>query len=279
VQTVMRLFRLSDMRNANEQSGDLTSLVWYTKLVYMADSPFSPARDAATEPRGNALYFILRDSIVRGELGPGVRLSEGETSRRFGVSRTPVREALARLHAEGFLEPRGSRTRTQLAVADFDEHQMFDVYDIVGTLEGTAARTIARMSKRTREDIAGTMDHWTARFAAAVASRPSDYGALFQNHGQFHEVLTASCRRPQLLTLLGTVRPLIDRYEYAYAPFVGTDHQVTVQEHNRITAALREGDADGAELAARANYVNGAERLAPAIRAAKARRIPPVVHS
>lgn len=236
-------------------------------------------RDAAAEPRASSLYRALRESIVRGQLGPGVRLSEGETSRRFGVSRTPVREALARLHAEGFLTPRGSRTRTQLVVADFDEDQMFDVYDIVGTLEGTAARTIAQMSKRVREDIAASMDQWTARFAAVVASRTHDYDALFHTHGQFHEVLTAACRRPQLVAMLGTVRQLIDRYEFAYAPFVGTDHAVTVLEHNRITTALRKGDADAAERAARANYVNSAERLAPAIRAAKARGLPPVVSS
>lgn len=256
----------------------LTSLFWYSKLVDMTDIA-NATHDAGTEPRANALYLALRDSIVRGQLGPGVRLSEAETSRRFGVSRTPVREALARLHAEGFLEPRGSRTRTQLAVADFDDQQMFDIYDIVGTLEGTAARTVARMSKRTREGIAATMDEWTVRFATAVATRPHDYEALFHNHGQFHEVLTAACRRPQLIAIIGAVRPLIDRYEYAYAPFVGTDHQVTVEEHNRITTAMRNGDADDAERAARANYVNGAERLAPALRAAKARRLPPVVNS
>ena len=244
----------------------------------MTDPAASP-RDAPTEPRANALYLALRDSIVRGELGPGVRLSEGETSRRFGVSRTPVREALARLHAEGFLEPRGSRTRTQLAVADFDEHQMFDVYDIVGILEGAAARTVARMSAREREDVAASMDRWTARFAAVVASRPLDFEALFHTHGQFHDALTAGCRRPQLVAMIGSVRQLIDRYEYAYAPLVGTDHQVTVQEHDRITAALRDGDPETAERAARANYLNSAERLAPAIRAVKARRLPPVVSS
>lgn len=235
--------------------------------------------DPEKEPRANALYFALRESIVRGELGPGVRLSEGETSRRFGVSRTPAREALARLHAEGFLEPRGSRTRTQLAVADFDEDQMFDVYDIVGTLEGTAARTVAGMPRRVRQDVAASMDACTARFTAVVASTPRDFEALFSTHGQFHDVLTAACWRPQLIALLGSIRPLIDRYEYAYAPFVGTDHRVTVQEHNRITAALRKGDPDAAERAARANYVNSAERLAPAIRAAKARRLPPVVNA
>jgi GntR family transcriptional regulator of vanillate catabolism len=245
-------------------------------LVDMTDLA-TPAPDAVSEPRAAHLYLALRDSIVRGQLGPGVRLSEGETSRRFGVSRTPVREALARLHAEGFLEPRGSRTRTQLAVADFDEHQMFDVYDIVGTLEGTAARTVAQMSERVRDDIAASMDQWTTRFVAAVASRPLDFEALFQTHGQFHHALTAACRRPQLVAMIESVRQLIDRYEYAYAPFVGTDHQVTVQEHNRITAALRVGDQEDAERAARANYLNSAERLAPAIRAAKARQLPPVV--
>jgi len=239
----------------------------------MVDMP----TDAPTEPRASTLYLTLRESIVRGQLGPGVRLAEGETSRRFGVSRTPVREALARLHAEGFLEPRGSRTRTQLAVSDFDEAQMFDVYDIVGTLEGTAARTVAGMSPRERKDIAASMDECTARFGGVVASRPHDFDALFHTHGQFHDVLTVACGRPQLVAMLGSVRPLIDRYEFAYAPFVGTDHQITVQEHGRITAALRDGDLEAAERAARANYVNSAQRLAPAIRAAKAKQLPPLV--
>jgi DNA-binding GntR family transcriptional regulator len=256
----------------------LPAELWYTKLVGM-NNLAAKLQDSTTERSASALYLALRDSIIRGQIGPGVRLSEGETSRRFGVSRTPVREALARLYAEGFLKPRGSRTRTQLAVAEFDENQMFDVYDIVGTLEGSAARTIARMPKRTREDIAATMDKWTARFSKSVAARTLNYEALFHNHGQFHEVLTLECGRPQLIALIGTVRPLIDRYEYAYAPFVGTDHKVTVEEHNRITSAIRGGKADDAERAARDNYVNGAERLAPAIRAAKARRLPPLVSS
>ena len=187
----------------------------------------------------------------------------------------PVREGLSRLHAEGFLETSCSRTRPQLATADFDEAQMFDVYDIVGTLEGAAARTIAGMSMRERKDVAAWMDECTARFGGVVASRPHDFDALFHAHGQFHDVLTNACGRPQLAAILESVRPLIDRYEFAYAPFVGTDHQVTVQEHGRITAALRDGDLQAAERAARANYVNSAQRLAPAIRAAKAKQLPP----
>jgi DNA-binding GntR family transcriptional regulator len=156
---------------------------------------------------------------------------------------------------------------------------MFDVYDIVGTLEGTAARTVARMSSRERGDVAAAMDECTRRFAAVVASTPFDFEALFHTHGGFHEALTEGCRRPGLIAMIGKARQLIDRFEYAYAPLVGTDHKVTVQEHDRITAALRKGDPDTAERAARANYVNSAERLAPAIRAAQARRLPPVVNS
>ena len=102
----------------------------------------------------------------------------------------PVREGLSRLHAEGFLQPTDSRT--PLAFADFDEAQMFDVYDIVGTLEGTAARTVAGMSVRERKDVAASMDECTARFGGVVASRPHDFDALFHAHRQFHDVLTTA---------------------------------------------------------------------------------------
>lgn len=217
------------------------------------------------EQRTDTLYLELRELIIRGRLGPGVRLSEGETARRFGVSRTPVRDALGRLHAEGFLVPRGSRTRTQLAVADLEPAAMRDLYDTIGTLESTAARTVAAMPRARRDAIADAMDRHTKAFAAELRRRPMNFDALFDTHGRFHVTLVEGCGRAYLQAIVANVRCLVDRYEYAYAPLVGTDHAATLREHAEITAAIRRGDAERAANAARANYTNSANRLEPAI--------------
>jgi DNA-binding GntR family transcriptional regulator len=61
------------------------------------------------------------------------------------------------------------------------------------------------------------------------------------------------------------IGPLVDRYEWFYAPLAGADLEVSVREHAAIIQAVRAADADAAELALRANWWNGADRLAEAI--------------
>ena len=84
--------------------------------------------------------IALRELVLRGELSPGDRVSELQMVERLGVSRTPVRTALAKLQDEGLLEPIPSGG---FAVKSFTEREVFEAIEIRGTLEGLGARLAA----------------------------------------------------------------------------------------------------------------------------------------
>ena len=85
-------------------------------------------------------YALLLDAIDRGACRPGERLVESELAERFGVSRTPVREALQRLETQGLV----ARDGRSLVVASLDHDQLGELYVVRAELEGLAARLAAQ---------------------------------------------------------------------------------------------------------------------------------------
>src|SRR5688572_6800620 len=83
----------------------------------------------------------LREMILSGELQPGQRITEAWLADRLGVSRTPVRNVLPGLAAEGYLEPVGRRG---FAVKDFSESESWEALELRSLLEGHAARLVAQ---------------------------------------------------------------------------------------------------------------------------------------
>jgi DNA-binding GntR family transcriptional regulator len=104
-----------------------------------------------------------------------------------------------------------------------------------------------------------------ASFRTEARRRPLDFDRLFERHDVFHRTLLERCAGPETRAVLETVRPRLDRYEWYYAPLIGPDFRATYAEHDAIIRAVRSGDADAAERAMRANWWNGAERLAATI--------------
>lgn len=104
-----------------------------------AERTTTEADDSAVSQTVKALLGI-REMILNGELLPGARISELAVVDRLGVSRTPVRAALARLREEGLLDPIPSRG---YAVRAFTEVEIHDAIEVRGTLEGLAARFAA----------------------------------------------------------------------------------------------------------------------------------------
>lgn len=90
-------------------------------------------------------YVALRDDIIEWRLAPGTVLAEVEQSERLGVSRTPLREALSRLTAEGLTAAAGGRgvVVTDISLEDIDE-----LFELRGTLEGKAAALAAERGDR-----------------------------------------------------------------------------------------------------------------------------------
>lgn len=214
---------------------------------------------------GLAAYEKLRDLIVRGRLGPGARLIEMELAAVLGVSRTPVREAIARLVQDGLAVPAGRSARTQVAVAPLTEADLHELYTIMGALEGAAARTLHAMRPVERTALAAGMAKANDAFERIGRAHPSDFERLFESHNAFHAVFVERCATRRLRTLIEQIRPLIHRYEYMYAGMVGPDYSDTFDEHRAIVRAIRSGGAGRAEQTVRANWLNSARRLSAAV--------------
>src|SRR4051812_2315108 len=92
--------------------------------------PASPVETVNAVPRptrSEKLRLQIADEIVRGLLPPGMALDESEIARRFGVSRTPVREAIRELAAAGLVQMRAHRTALVARLSTAKLRQMFDV--------------------------------------------------------------------------------------------------------------------------------------------------------
>lgn len=145
-------------------------------------------------------YDQIRTAIVEGRYSPGTRLVEQRIAEEFDLSRTPVREALRTLEAEGLvrIEPhRGATVRT-LSVAE-----VIDLYDLRARLEGYAAELAAQ--RRDDDDLAA-IDRGIEAFAAATKGRHTDplerARALDSANRVIHGAVVAAARHRQLGQLL-----------------------------------------------------------------------------
>ena len=210
-------------------------------------------------------YERLRTLIVRGRLVPGVPLVEAEVAERLGVSRTPVREALLRLGAEGLAITVGGGERPRLAVAPLSRAEAEELYRVTGALEGMAARAIAMRGASERLALGAGLEVADAAFRRVAEAPAPDRERIFERHAAFHRRLRDSCAGPRTRMLLDGLRPQVDRYEWHFAPLTGPDFSPAYAEHAAIVRAVREGSADELESTVRANWFNGGARLAAVI--------------
>jgi DNA-binding GntR family transcriptional regulator len=211
--------------------------------------------------RPDIVYERLQDLIIRGRLAPGVRVVESDVADRLGVSRTPVREAIQRLHQEGMLRATAVARRTELIVTPLTFTDVGDLYRLMGGLESTAVLGVLELAPSDRRSIATVLKEAEDEFERVARQTPVDYDQLFELQNAFHETFVAPGAGPRLQSLIDTVRPQIDRYEWVYAPLVGPDYEVTFHEHREIIRTIRDGDEDRARKAVIANWERGAERL------------------
>ncbi len=135
------------------------------------DGPIGAAAGTAAD----RAYDALRSAIVEGELAPGAPLTEVEQAARLGVSRTPVREAFARLVAAGLATERGPRT---LVVSDIDADDVAALFDLRRALDEQAARLAAARVLAERTAAPGLAP--TTISAAATAADEAPTAAAFR---------------------------------------------------------------------------------------------------
>ena len=179
----------------------------------------------------------LEQRIVEGELGNGKRLDETELSRFYGVSRTPVREALQRL-AESCLAEHLPRRGTFVRSPSLS--QLVEMFEVMAEFECIAIRLAAR--RATANDIdALEKDNETCRAAVAANDTKKYYEVNARLHGRIYQMSGNSFLASEARRLHDRLRPF-RRLQLR----VRGRMEESMAEHDIILAALRDGDANGA---------------------------------
>jgi DNA-binding GntR family transcriptional regulator len=186
-------------------------------------------------PLRQSVYEVLVELIVAGTLGPGEHLVESELARQLGVSRQPVREALHRLEAEGWIDLRPSQGAFVHVPTDREVDELLDVREL---LEGATARLAARSA--TPESVAALRETWREG-AAAVES--GDLTRTVAANNDFHAAVAEIAGNAVLAELSEIVARRVRWYYRQVAPARGHESWA---EHAEIVAAIEAGDEDKA---------------------------------
>lgn len=199
-------------------------------------------------------YATLLDEIQRGDLAPASVLGEVEQAARLGVSRTPLREALTRLAADGLVVQRSPRVTV---VADLPATRIRELFEVRRALEEQAARLAAE-----RGDPA-TFAALADEFAVATLTGGDEVEAYYRLIARFDTALDQAVANEFLTQALRTVRTHLVRVRR-----LAKDHpdrlEASVVEHRLIASAIAARDAD---LAAHATHVHLHNALASVLAA------------
>lgn len=196
-------------------------------------------------------YRRLRTAITEQRLEPGTPLSENDVARALGVSRTPVREALARLELEGFaVRDDGGR----LAVLRLTTDQVRDLFELRSLVESYATRLAA---ERISDAELALLDEAVAEDGEAL--KASDIAALGTLNQTIHDVILEASRNRVLIDLVADLRHRLVGLT-AFAVGEPDDRERFVADHAEIVSLLRAGDGErAAELVC--DHLDGARDL------------------
>ncbi|WP_299352033.1 GntR family transcriptional regulator [uncultured Shimia sp.] len=190
----------------------------------------SPNRDA---------YSLILEAIDVGVFKPGDRLVESDLAERFGVSRTPIREALQRLETQSLL----ARDGRSLIVSSLDHNQMAELYVVRTELEGLAARLAARHATAEEVRVLGDM----VRDDQKLVNNPS---ALSRANRRFHKQIHLASHNRYLVQQLDLVHRSMALMATTSIAVEGRGED-TLIEHQAIVDAIATRDEDGAYAALR----------------------------
>jgi DNA-binding GntR family transcriptional regulator len=176
---------------------------------------------------------VLRDLIVSGKLAPGTRLVEMDLCRAFLRSRSPVREAIRILTAEGLIEPAGNRG-VQVRRAEAEE--IIQTFSVIGTLEAMAGElAAARISESELRPIEEAHQRMVAAFQA------NDQATYDHCNQAIHRAIWEAADNPVLLQELERLDAWVRPYRFAVNNRLESWRK-SVADHNRIMVALLNRD-------------------------------------
>jgi DNA-binding GntR family transcriptional regulator len=193
----------------------------------------------------------IRNAIVNGTIPAGSRVAEPDLAERFGISRTPVREALRQLESEGFITV---VPRKGAIVASMSEKDISDFYDLKMVLEGFAARQATHAL--TEADI-DRMD--AVNDAMLAAASQQEWRKAIELHNEFHEIFVSASGNDRLAAIDRNLVLQFQRFRLILAMHGSIEG--SARQHREIVAAFRARDAELAESLVRKNAAYGKKLL------------------
>lgn len=195
----------------------------------------------------NRAYEALKTAIVTGVYPPGAQIVEELAASQLAVSRSPVRSAIKRLQAEGFLE-RYPNKRIYVAMSDAEKTK--NALYIREALEGMASRLAAL--RRDEADVAALRQ---AEQALDRCAREGDTAGLYLAEMQLHRAVLSACKNPQLERLAANLLDQECVFRYRSMVMDQARSADSLSEHKAIVQAVIRQDADAAEHLAR-NHIH-----------------------
>lgn len=177
------------------------------------------------------IYIELKNTIIDMIFKPGERINDAELAKKFGVSRTPVREAIKRLEDDGLIESiPGSMTR----VTHISSEEARNAFTVVAVLHALAARLATpHLTSQDYEE----MRLYNSQLQQAVEN--NDAAAAIQSDAAFHCVILNKCDNPELLSVLKRITPKITRLEKVRFLAKGKE---SITQHDAIIQACSNKD-------------------------------------
>lgn len=219
--------------------------------------------DAAHPTPADDVYLRLRRRLIEGQYPPGSRLVEERLAHDFGVSRTPIRQALARAAAEGLVQlfpNRGAVARS------FTPDDLLEIYELRAVLEGhAAARAATQISAAQLADLEATALALEQAHTQQFADRTDEVHFLVEQNARFHDTIIASGGNQRLAAMLGNVVnvPLQFRSFYWYS---AEERRISNFFHRSILTALHNAEADRARAMMQEHIYHGRDVLLQSLR-------------
>jgi len=224
----------------------------------MAPARTAEAISKAREKSTDTVYQALRERILSNDLRPGTQMLEQELVEMFGVSRTPVREALIRLQNEHLVQiiPRHGMRVRNVSMADIEE-----VFQVQTSLEATAAAAIAARKPGARELKA--LEKTCTEMDRAFAKQDRDAWSAARE--AFYMRLIELSDNPRLTQIVGECSDQVRRVRELTLRLIDLDES-HAQALRAIVEALRQGDASSAQTLCRDDRARNLQTQIEALR-------------
>ena len=186
-------------------------------------------------PLRDIVFKTLRDAIITGEFQPGERLMEMKLANEMGVSRTPVREAIKKLEAEGLVI---MNPRRGAQVAPINEKDLKDILEIRKALESLSCRIAC--GKVNPDDVKHLR---SINRAVAKAVRENDIPEIVERDVEFHDAINLITDNARLAKFLGQLKEHLYRYRLEFIKNMENCNTI-IEDHERIIEAIAQKNAD-----------------------------------